>query len=276
MGTSAITLSGAMQSNLLSLDNIQSSINTVQQALTTGKSVNSPTDNALVYFEAQQGYNQASSLNNLKDAMSQGLQTIQTSLPAIGTATTTLQQMQAIAQQALNTTDTTTQTNLQTQYNQLQGQLNQITQNDGNYLGTNLLSGQPNNNLVIDFNASNTSSITIAAVDTTSATYQPTQATGWVGSPSSIQASETADADAVTAFQGLSTTLGAYSSYITARQNFTSQLSSIFTTGANSITAADMNQESADMLALQTQQSLGVSALSLANQANQSVLRLFQ
>jgi flagellin-like hook-associated protein FlgL len=97
-----------------------------------------------------------------------------------------------------------------------------------------------------------------------------------VGSPSSIQASETADADAVTAFQGLSTTLGAYSSYITARQNFTSQLSSIFTTGANSITAADMNQESADMLALQTQQSLGVSALSLANQANQSVLRLFQ
>ena len=161
MGTSAITLSGAMQSNLLSLDNIQSSINTVQQALTTGKSVNSPTDNALVYFEAQQGYNQASSLNNLKDAMSQGLQTIQTSLQAIGTATTTLQQMQAIAQQALNTTDTTTQTNLQTQYNQLQGQLNQITQNDGNYLGTNLLSGQPNNNLVIDFNASNTSSITI-------------------------------------------------------------------------------------------------------------------
>jgi flagellin len=276
MGTNAITLSGAMQSNLLSLDNIQSSINTVQQALTTGKSVSSPTDNALVYFEAQQGYNQASSLNNLKDAMSQGLQTIQTSLQAIGTATTTLQQMQAIAQQALNTTDATTQTNLQTQYNQLQGQLNQITQNDGNYLGTNLLSGQPNNNLVIDFNASNTSSITIAAVDTTAATYQPAQASGWAGSPAAIQASETSDANAVTSFQGLSTTLGAYSSYITARQNFTSQLSSIFTSGANSITAADMNQESADMLALQTQQSLGVSALSLANQANQSVLRLFQ
>jgi len=129
---------------------------------------------------------------------------------------------------------------------------------------------------VIDFNASNTSSITIAAVDTTAATYQPAQASGWAGSPAAIQASETSDANAVTSFQGLSTTLGAYSSYITARQNFTSQLSSIFTSGANSITAADMNQESADMLALQTQQSLGVSALSLANQANQSVLRLFQ
>jgi flagellin-like hook-associated protein FlgL len=265
-----------MQSNLLSLDNIQGQINTVQNALTTGKAVNSPTDNALVYFQAQQGYNEASSLNNLKDAMSQGLQVIQTGLQAIGTATTTLQQMQAIAQQALNTTDTTTQTNLQTQYNQLQGQLNQITQNDGNYLGTNLLSGQANNNLVIDFNATNTSSITISAVDTTATAYQPAVASGWSGTPSAIQASETADANAVTAFQGLSTTLGAYSSYITARQNFTSQLSSIFTTGANNITAADMNQESADMLALQTQQNLGISALSLANQANQSVLRLFQ
>ena len=131
----------------------------------------------------------------------------------------------------------------------MQGQLNQLTQNDGNYLGTNLLSGQANNNLVINFNTSNTGNITIAAVDTSQATYQPAAASG--------------------------STLGSYSSYITARQNFTSQLSAIFTTGANNITAADMNQESADMLALQTQQQLGVTALSVANQANQSVLRLF-
>jgi flagellin len=37
-----------------------------------------------------------------------------------------------------------------------------------------------------------------------------------------------------------------------------------------------MNQESADLLALQTQQQLSISALNIANQSNQSILRLFQ
>lgn len=270
-----VSLSGAMQSSLLSLQDIHSQVDTVQAALTTGKKVNSPIDNALIYFEAQAGYNQASSLNNLKDAMSQGLQTIQTALHAINMATTTVQQMQAIAQQALSTTDATAQGNLLTQYNQLQAQLHQITQNDANYLGTNLLSSS-SNNLVINFNADSTSSITVSTVDTTTSTYEPAAASGWVGSASTIQASQTADANAVKAFQSLSTTLGAFSSYISARQDFTSRLSSTFTTGANNITAADMNQEGAEMLALQTRQNLGITALSLANQANQSILRLFQ
>jgi flagellin len=274
MGT--ISLSGAMQSSLLSLDDIQSQTDTVQAHLTTGKKVSSPVDNALIFFEAQAGYNQASALNNLKDAMTQGLQTIQTALQTVNEATTTLQQMQAIAKQALSTTDTATQTALQTQYNQLQGQLNEITQNDANYLGVNLLSGTAGNDLVISFNSTNTSNITISAVDTSGTTYQPAAAASWSGTPANIQTSETADAAAVTAFQGLATTLGSFSSYISSRQDFTSHLAATFTSGANNITAADMNQEGANMLALQTQQQLGVTALSLANHANQSVLRLFQ
>jgi len=277
MGSTAISLSAAMQNNLLSLQNINSQIQTAQTDLATGKSVNSAADNATAYFEAQAGYTQASQLNNLKDAMGQGLQVVNTALQSITSATSLLQQMQGLAQEAEATTDTTTITNLQTQYNQLQTQLSQITQNDANYQGTNLLSGTAGNNLTINFNATGTSNITIAATDTTATSYTPAQASNWVsGGASAIQASQTAASDAVTNFNSLAATLGSYSALITTRQNFTTQLSNIFTTGANNLTNADLNQESANLLALQTQQQLGISALSLANQANQSVLRLFQ
>ena len=46
-------------------------------------------------------------------------------------------------------------------------------------------------------------------------------------------------------------------------------------TGSDNLTLADMNEEGANMLALQTRQQLGIQALSLASQANQSVMRLF-
>ena len=45
--------------------------------------------------------------------------------------------------------------------------------------------------------------------------------------------------------------------------------------GADKLTLADMNEESANMLALQTRQQLAINSLSLASQAAQSVLKLF-
>ncbi|MGE3525676.1 MAG: flagellin, partial [Gemmatimonadales bacterium] len=47
------------------------------------------------------------------------------------------------------------------------------------------------------------------------------------------------------------------------------------TTGADKLTAADQNEEGANMLALQTRQQLGIVALSLTSQSQQSILRLF-
>ena len=47
------------------------------------------------------------------------------------------------------------------------------------------------------------------------------------------------------------------------------------TQGADNLTLADMNEEGANMLMLQTRQALGISALALSAQAAQSVLKLF-
>jgi len=72
-----------------------------------------------------------------------------------------------------------------------------------------------------------------------------------------------------------SQTIASNSGIVTARIQFTSDMISTLTTGADNLTSADQNEESANMLALQTRQQLGVATLGLANQAAQSILRLF-
>jgi flagellin len=64
-------------------------------------------------------------------------------------------------------------------------------------------------------------------------------------------------------------------STITIRQDFTSNMINTLEDGAANLTNADMNEEGANMLMLQTRQQLGTTSLSLASQAAQSVLRLF-
>lgn len=62
---------------------------------------------------------------------------------------------------------------------------------------------------------------------------------------------------------------------ITTRSSFTDSMVNILETGAENLTNADMNEEGANALMLQTKQSLGMTSLSLGAQAAQSVLRLF-
>ena len=62
---------------------------------------------------------------------------------------------------------------------------------------------------------------------------------------------------------------------VTLRQQFTTSMINTLTTGADQLTAADTNEEGANMLALQTRQQLGIVALQLSSQAQQSVMRLF-
>ena len=72
-----------------------------------------------------------------------------------------------------------------------------------------------------------------------------------------------------------SKSLSANLNIITTRQNFTDSMISTLQTGADNLTLADMNQEGANMLMLQTRQQLGTTSLSMSSQAAQSVLKLF-
>ena len=70
-------------------------------------------------------------------------------------------------------------------------------------------------------------------------------------------------------------TLGALQKRIEIQSNFTMKLMGIIDVGVGRLVDADMNEESARLNALQTQEKLGMQALQIANMQPQSILRLF-
>lgn len=96
----------------------------------------------------------------------------------------------------------------------------------------------------------------------------------WIAD-SDIDAAVTDLDDALSTLRANAKTLASNNGVVTARQEFTTQLINTLTTGADVLTAADTNEEGANMLALQTRQQLGIVALQLSSQAQQSVMRLF-
>ena len=86
---------------------------------------------------------------------------------------------------------------------------------------------------------------------------------------------EALDGDALGTLRTQAATFGSNMSIVQARQEFTKNTINVLQIGADNLTLADTNEESANMLALQTRQQLSTVALSLASQADQAVLRLF-
>jgi flagellin-like hook-associated protein FlgL len=177
----------------------------------------------------------------------------------------------AIANNTVNPTSST-RTTLQTNYNALLTQIDQLA-GDASYNGVNLLAG---NNLTVNFNETGTSSLTIAGVNFNSAGLGlSTIAAGAFQSNTNITTAETSINAAITSVRAQTETFGTNSSTIQTRQTFEQNMINTLQTGASNLVLADQNQESADLLTEQTQQQLEISALSIANQANQSVLKLF-
>ena len=165
-----------------------------------------------------------------------------------------------------------TRTTLQGNYNNILTQIDQLA-GDSSYNGVNLLNGD---NLKVLFNETGTSSLTIAGVTFNSKGLGLSAAsgTGFLDN-NNITATEAAINAAVTAVRAQTETFGTNASTIQTRQTFEQNMINTLQTGASNLVLADQNQESANLLTLQTRQQLEISALSIANQANQSVLKLF-
>jgi len=162
--------------------------------------------------------------------------------------------------------------NYRLQYSTLLTQLDKLAQDSG-YNGTNLLNGDTLN---VAFGTGATDQIAITGFTATSAGLSLTAgaADSW-GTNAGIQTSVNALSAAQTTVNNQSANLSSGLSIINTRQTWVTSMINTLQTGANNLTLADMNQEGADMLMLQTQQSLGTTALSLSSQAAQSVLKLF-
>jgi len=91
----------------------------------------------------------------------------------------------------------------------------------------------------------------------------------------SINASLDAIGKAIDYLRDYSSELGNNFAIIETRQNFTEAVIDVLETGSDNLVLADMNEESANYLALQTRQQLAINSLALASQSAQSVLKLF-
>ncbi|MGD0585407.1 MAG: flagellin [Oryzomonas sp.] len=271
MSIDTISLTSGMRNNLISLQQISKSVNTTQERLSSGKKVNSALDNPTTYFASQAETQRASDLSNRQDGMSEAVQTIQAANAGISGITSLIQSAQGLASSAASTSDTLSQATYYSQYLQIQTQITQMASDSG-YQGTNLLT---NGTLTIQFGQkTNTSSLTVSGVNGTNVGLGVTSAGTWTTNGQAASDSALMDS-ALTSLRSDASTLASNLSVITTRQSFTTSLINTLQTGSDNLTLADMNTESANMLMLQTQQSLGTTALSLSSQAAQSVLKLF-
>jgi len=381
---SDITLSQAVRSNLLSLQNTASLLDTTQTRLATGNKVNSALDNPTSYFTASALNARASDLGNLLDSVSNAVQTIQAANDGITSITKLVQSAQATANQAQQLSATVdsaehiatatasgaftvdasnpqtvsingtaisiaaTHTEAQaitdinnalatagvaitasagsgaslgkivltatagtsvdvtaagagfqttydhafaaagasqvanpargtliSQYNGLMDQIDQLTK-DAGYNGNNLLAGA-STQLKVVFNETGSSSLTIAGKDTSATGLGLGQLTATdFNTNASITTILGKLKTAQDTLRSDASSFGSNLSIVQTRQDFTKTLINTLQTGASNLTLADSNEEAANLLALQTRQSLSTKALSLASQSDQNVLRLLQ
>src|SRR5580693_1348992 len=103
---SDITLTSGIRQNLLSLQQTSANLQTTQEALSTGKKVNTAFDNPTAYFTSQSLTNRANDLSALLDQIGQGQQTLDAANNGLTGLTSLLEQALSTAEQAQQTTPT--------------------------------------------------------------------------------------------------------------------------------------------------------------------------
>ena len=170
------------------------------------------------------------------------------------------------------TAGNTTRVESVARFNAILDQIDQLAKDSG-YKGVNLLGGT-DQSLTVIFNEDRSSNLVIQGVDASSNGLSIARATNW-GSNVAIDTSITQVEDAINELRNMASEFGNNYSVVQTREDFTDNLINVLEEGSDKLVLADMNEESANMLALQTRQQLAINSLSLASQAAQSVLKLF-
>jgi flagellin-like hook-associated protein FlgL len=275
----AVTLTSAMRNNLFSLQNTEKLIDRTQTRLSTGLRVNKAVDDPINYFTALAHRQRAGDLAARKDEMSESVQLVSAANEGVEAITALIASAKSLAQSALSSSGDSIET-LRAQYAEVLNQIDNLAADSG-YKGVNLINDAAVTHEV-KFDEDGTSSLIISGFDATSTglALVASAAGDWDDGAGAVDAA--AIDTVITALEGATTSLRTNAqelstnlSTITIRQDFTANMINTLEDGAANLTNADMNEEGANMLMLQTRQQLGTTALSLASQAAQSVLRLF-
>jgi flagellin-like hook-associated protein FlgL len=174
----------------------------------------------------------------------------------------------------MQTSDTTIRAGLATQFDAIRGQITQLAA-DAGFNGINLLDSGTSANLTVTLNEGGTSTVTIAAVDFSATGLSIAASANSWATTADISAATSDLTSALSTLRSQAQAFGSNLSTVQIREDFTKATINTLQTGADNLTLADSNEEGANLLALQTRQQLSTTALSLASQASQAVLRLF-
>jgi flagellin len=274
MSVSSISLSASTRANLSALQGTTQLLDQTQEQLATGKSVNSAADNATAYFASQGFLNRANDLTNVKNSLSTALQTATSVNQSITDVSTIVTQLQGYVTSATSTTDTTQRAGLASQFNALLTQLDQLV-NDATFNGTNLLNST-SSQLIVYFNETNTTQLTIQGVNITSHGLGISAATGNFSDATTINTAGSLLLTALSTLRTDASAFGGNATLIQTRQDFTSNLINSLQTASDNLVLADTNQEGADLQALQAQDQLGITSLGISGQLAQAILRILE
>ena len=293
-----ITLSTATRSNLLSLQNTTNLIGKTQERLATGLKVNNAIDDALAFFRARNLNSRASDLQAIKDQVNGGVSVITAATQGLESIESVLKQMKALAQSAISAPESSTRAKLASQFNELRSQVDNLAE-DSSFNGVNLLKTGIGafqagaDSLTVKFNertdvaAVNQLVVSgLKVADFTSIMATSATATGTAGAAgvwgqtgsaavTAITASVRAIDSALVTVRQAAQEFGTNAAMLSIRAEFTTNIINTLKGGAADLINADMNEESANLLSLQTRQQLGTISLSIAQRSEQSILRLF-
>ncbi len=308
--SSLLTNTSAMTA-LQNLANTQKNLKETQSQISSGLAVANASDNAAYWSIATTMKSDVSALGAVTNALNLGASVLNTATSAMNSVETILKQMKAdiVTAQTSGTNSTQVQSDITAQQQSLASIMNSASFN-----GVNLLDGSTSTTNIVDsFSRSGTSTTTTGVLTvstsgialggsggaaggilgTSLGVFSGTASTstgagsfaadsilgfslGTSPSATDLTTLGTAIDTAISNVTAGAATLGQYSTTVTNQLSFTSSISDALTSGVGSLVDADMNVASTRLQALQTQQQLGIQALSIANQNSQLILKLFQ
>lgn len=273
---SDITLSASMRSALNSMLTTNSQAATAQSRLTTGKKVNSAIDNPASFFTAQGLSNRSSDLKSLLDGMGQAQKTVEAASSGLTAVSKLVESAKGIAKQAASTTDGTLRTELGKQYVSLMKDID-LAVDDAAYNGTNLInSADAANKMTVKFSEKSASKLDVAGVSAKAVDLGITDATSATWPDADAVATSVGYLDTASSkLRSLASSFSTSTAIIGNRQEFTKSITDTLDAGSDALTVADVNEEGAKLLALNTRATISQSALSLASQREQGIARLF-
>jgi len=284
MAFSVNTNVGAMAA-LQSLTSTQKDLATTQNRINTGLSVSSTKDDSASYTIAQGLRGDLGGLKAVSSSLSRAKSVTDVAVAGAEQISDIVNQMQAKARQAADSgIDTSTRDALNKDFTALRDQITTIV-NASDFNGTNLLKASGGTVTALQSLQDSNTTTTAWNPDSLSVANQgldlggstiTVASTGQINSQSAAQSMVDTLETTKNNLKTTLSTLGAASRKIDAQQTFTSKLSDVIDGGIGNLVDADLAKESARLQALQVKQQLGVQALSIANQAPQTITSLFR